>query len=290
MAEARQERSTGLTRGEREPAVAAASEASGTAAGSVTIKSMEMEQHLKSLSEEGARLIDAATQAGLEAPVPTCPGWRVRDLVRHMGGVHHWAHAQITAHRDSEIEGDLEDIVGGWPPDGELIDWAARQHQHLVEAFEAADPDYPYWTWRTPRTTPLAFWVRRQAHETAIHRVDSDRAAGLRLSQFDAALAADGIDELLVDVVGSRRGPAPVETAIDLAFVAEDISRRWWLRVEPDGYTAGEGEYHAAATFFGPASALYQLVWHRLSDNPVRGEGQVQQLEQFYEVVNIRWT
>ena len=33
----------------------------------------------------------AADEAGLEAPVPTCPGWTVNDLVLHMGEVHRWA-------------------------------------------------------------------------------------------------------------------------------------------------------------------------------------------------------
>ena len=35
----------------------------------------------------------AAAVAGADpdGTVPTCPEWTVRDLVRHMGGVHRWA-------------------------------------------------------------------------------------------------------------------------------------------------------------------------------------------------------
>src|SRR5689334_21005500 len=32
----------------------------------------------------------------LEAPVPSCPGWSLADLVEHVGGVHQWAtHAVV---------------------------------------------------------------------------------------------------------------------------------------------------------------------------------------------------
>jgi len=49
---------------------------------------METTEHLNRLREEGPRLAAAAGRAGLDAPVPTCPGWLVRDLLSHAGGVH----------------------------------------------------------------------------------------------------------------------------------------------------------------------------------------------------------
>ena len=33
--------------------------------------------------------------AGADAPVPTCPGWTVRDLLAHQGMVHRWATAVV---------------------------------------------------------------------------------------------------------------------------------------------------------------------------------------------------
>ena len=33
------------------------------------------------------------------------------------------------------------------------------------------------------RALPLAFWARRQAHETAVHRVDAESALGAPLSR-----------------------------------------------------------------------------------------------------------
>lgn len=43
---------------------------------------------------------------------------------------------------------------------------------------------------------PLAFWIRRMAHETAVHRVDAAQAVGERW-RVDPELAADGVAEAL---------------------------------------------------------------------------------------------
>src|SRR5205085_308477 len=108
---------------------------------------MEIDDFLAALRRDGPLLVGAARSAGLDARVPSCPEWDVRELVRHAAGVHHWAAAQVGGRRTDEIEGDLVDIVGGWPPDDELLDWAAGKHAALVRTFEEADPEFGYFTW-----------------------------------------------------------------------------------------------------------------------------------------------
>ena len=56
---------------------------------------MDVAEYVKRLRAEGERLAEAAGWAGLEAPVPTCPGWCIADLLTHVGGVHRWAAAQV---------------------------------------------------------------------------------------------------------------------------------------------------------------------------------------------------
>lgn len=56
---------------------------------------MDIAEHIKYLTLEGQLLADAAEQAGPDAEVPTCPGWHVRDLLRHTGMVHRWATAFV---------------------------------------------------------------------------------------------------------------------------------------------------------------------------------------------------
>ncbi len=50
------------------------------------------------------------------------------------------------------------------------------------------------WTWSPQQD--VAFVIRRVTQETAVHRVDAERAAG-RDHRIDPELAADGVDEFL---------------------------------------------------------------------------------------------
>ncbi|MGH9029357.1 MAG: maleylpyruvate isomerase N-terminal domain-containing protein, partial [Acidimicrobiales bacterium] len=49
---------------------------------------MEVSRHVEILRAEGKLLAGAAREADLDAAVPDCPQWQVRDLVQHIGGVH----------------------------------------------------------------------------------------------------------------------------------------------------------------------------------------------------------
>lgn len=48
-----------------------------------------------------------------------------------------------------------------------------------------------------PGVAPRTFWVRRQAHETAIHRADLEAAAGAPVTAVDASFAQDGLGEII---------------------------------------------------------------------------------------------
>jgi hypothetical protein len=57
---------------------------------------VDVAEHIAHLQRDGVLLADAAARAGMDARVPTCPEWVVRDLVRHQGDVHRWAAANLT--------------------------------------------------------------------------------------------------------------------------------------------------------------------------------------------------
>src|SRR5215467_439058 len=111
------------------------------------------------------------------AQVSACPGWRVRDLLKHLGYVHRWAAGYLTEGL-TEIVGEPSEevILGQGPGDGELPGWFREGHAALVRAIETADPGLECWSFLSA-PSPLAFWARRQAHETAIHRADAEQAA-----------------------------------------------------------------------------------------------------------------
>src|SRR5207302_5692344 len=121
------------------------------------------------------------------------------------GGVHRWATRHVVeAAAELVAVDDLLDLVGKWPADDDLVDWFVAGHGALVRALPDAPPDLQCFTF-LPAPSALAFWARRQAHETAIHRVDAELAGG-SVTPFDPAFAADGIDELLRGFVARPGG------------------------------------------------------------------------------------
>jgi uncharacterized protein (TIGR03083 family) len=253
----------------------------------MTRPTLDVVGFIEALRTEGPKLVAAASKAGLDARVPSCPQWDVRELVRHVGGVHHWAAEQVEGRRIDEISGDLVDIVGGWPPDDTLLEWATERHSRLVRVFEEADPSFPYFTWM-PGPTPLTMWARRQAHETAIHRVDAELAAGSE-SEFAAEFAADGVDELLFAMIGAWRKSLAVPRALTLHVHASDLRRTWTVLLLPDGFeTHREAHGDAACTVVGAASAVYRAMWHRGGDIEVSGDASV--LDAWWENVTPAWS
>ena len=97
---------------------------------------------IDALRAEGRRLADATARLSLEADIPTCPGWKVRDPLRHLGGIHRWAGIHILQARPTLVEvNDVVEIFCAWPTDDELVGWYRAEHAILVESLAPADPD-----------------------------------------------------------------------------------------------------------------------------------------------------
>jgi len=223
---------------------------------------MDPSLHIAALREEGGRLSGAAAAAGLDAPVPTCPGWSVRDLVRHLGGVHRWATWHVTSGESRETTAAEDARFFARVPDADLLAWFLDGHASLLAALTGADPSLHCWTFLAAPSA-LAFWARRQAHETAIHRVDAEAAAG-GPSTCEAGFAADGIDELLNGFLSRPRGGLVSDPAIALGIRAADTGDAWTIRIEPDRRTVTSGLSPADCTIRGAASDLYLFLWNRL--------------------------
>jgi uncharacterized protein (TIGR03083 family) len=244
---------------------------------------MEIAAHIAAVDREGRMLADAAERAGLRAAVPSCPPWRVSDLLRHQGYVHRWAARYVAEQIREPVPGESEEaILRGGPADAALIGWFRDGHAGLVAALRTAAPDVASWTF-LDAPSPLAFWARRQAHETAIHRADAQLAAG-EVADYEPEFAADGVDELILsffgrDVVRQQRagaagtgtavtstaGPAPAPERT-LRLRAADTGGEWFAEMSADGGQAtrvGRGTSPAACSLTGPAAGLYLLLWNR---------------------------
>jgi uncharacterized protein (TIGR03083 family) len=238
----------------------------------------------------------AAAAASPDDAVPSCPDWAVRDLVHHMGGVHRWATGYVAGARRTQWDVDLIDIVGAWPDDRDLVPWFRAGYSGLADALDAAPADLECWTF-LPAPSPRAMWARRQAHETAIHRVDAELATrdDSSLSPFDPAFAADGVDELLSCFLprpGTRLRSDPPTT---LGVSCNDIDAGWHLHIGPDGVTTTPGR-DAAVSDADPACAiraaaadLYLVLWNRRSPDLLEVSGSDAVVQLFLEKVDIRW-
>jgi len=161
-------------------------------------------------------------------------------------------------------EPDEAALLSGGPPDDLILSWVAEGHARLVGLLSSASPDVQCWTF-LPAPSPLAFWARRQAHETAVHRVDAELAAGVSPTPFDPAFAVDGTDELLLGFFarGRRRG-APDVSAGTISLEATDAGCGWTVRISPEGIETKSGVDESDLLVRGPASDLYLLMWNRL--------------------------
>ncbi|MDQ4489061.1 maleylpyruvate isomerase family mycothiol-dependent enzyme [Sinomonas sp. ASV486] len=217
----------------------------------------EAVDRLESLTRTFAEEIDQAVdEAMLGKPVPTCPGWRLGDLIDHLAGIHRWAAASLGAeHAPAETPR---------PPDADLVRWYRTSAEHLVEALRAAGPGAPAWTLWGDRVA--AFWVRRQVHETAIHTFDL--LSSLKLADdwdLEGDVALDGIHEVLFGFyprqvrLGRTRGlPGVVRFE-----VTHDGGGSATVLVSPAAEPDSPEAETPLGTVTGPAAEIYLGLWGR---------------------------
>jgi uncharacterized protein (TIGR03083 family) len=258
---------------------------------------LDTAEHLAQLQAEGGRLASAATPLSLDLPVPSCPGWSLRDLLRHIGYVHRWATRYVTEQQTERVPRlDETAVLAQDIPDAALLDWFRAGHAALVSALTAAGPELACWSF-LPAPSPLAFWARRQAHETTMHRVDVQLAAavvrpGQPVTPIPPALATDGVDELLMGFArrGARHGP---RSDPPRALFIQAGPARWVIRMGPERAEVDRGGDGPAGpgdcTVAGPAPELYLLLWNRRDPAGLDVTGDPGVLAQFRRDVRVTW-
>jgi uncharacterized protein (TIGR03083 family) len=226
---------------------------------------------LASVREDAIAFRTVAAEADLSAPVPTCPGWSVLDLVRHLGGVYRWvcAHASrgVTSKPDPELRKTT--MFEGLPDEADALSWWEEKAQALTKMLEALDPQLPAWNW-APQAKVAGFWHRRMAHETAVHRWDIQMATGMA-EPIDSKLALDGVSEVLDTWLpaGRRRGPNDRFGVVQLATT--DAPHEWFVRLRGEGVALldtatlfADTDPAEQAAAVGNASDLQLALWGRV--------------------------
>ncbi|WP_337822197.1 maleylpyruvate isomerase family mycothiol-dependent enzyme [Amycolatopsis sp. A1MSW2902] len=254
---------------------------------------MEISDQLNALQSAGERLAVAAQSAGLGASVPSCPGWTVRDLLFHTSAVHRWAAAAVREARlqpPPNVGGDPLRDAEHRPPDDELVGWFADGHTSLVKTLRDAPADVECWSFLTA-TSPLSFWVRRQTHETTVHRVDAELAAR-ELTPIDPAVAVDGIDELLTGFAPLTHWNLHSEQARTMSVQTTDVAAAWHLTIgtEPVVSERVDENCGADAALRGTATQVYLALWNRTSFDTPDSAGDAELLGKWPELLRVRWS
>jgi uncharacterized protein (TIGR03083 family) len=249
---------------------------------------MTPDEHIAAIAANAEQLGAAAASAGLDAAVTTCPGWAVRDVVGHLGGVHRWAASFVEDARTEPPGGD--DGLEQPPGDDELLDWFRAGHTHLVKVLDAADDTLECWTF-LPAPFPRAFWARRQAHETTIHHADVAGADGKQVG-VDAAFAVDGIDELLLGFFARRRGKLLADPGITLGVRVTDSgeSDAWTIRIGPQDREVDRGSGHGDLVVSGTAADVYLFLWNRAGTDRVELIGDQKVLDIWRDKARVTWS
>lgn len=132
--------------------------------------------------------------ADMRAPVGSCPGWNVGQLVRHLGGAQRWAEETVRTQAAGPLsDGFFRDLSPYADEDPAVLGpWLTEGAERLAATLREAGPDAKLWTPVPGGTT--AFYARRFTHETAIHRADATLALGVGYT-LDPEVALDGLDE-----------------------------------------------------------------------------------------------
>jgi uncharacterized protein (TIGR03083 family) len=240
-----------------------------------TVLIMDTQAYLDCLASDYALLRTAASSADLDAQVPSCPGWTVSDLVFHVG--------EVYLHKVAIMR------TGKWPEDWPPPELARepklalldRGYAELTETFAELGPEAFAVTWIDDNQT-VAFWIRRMAQETVIHRMDAQLAAGLPVSPARDDLAIDGVDEVLTWFLAPQaEGLAEVGLA-DLASPDEKDAVQvtagpatWTVYPTATKATVAGGppETSPHATIKAAPDPMLRWLWGRAPDGEVEFTG-----------------
>ena len=232
---------------------------------------MDDEAALDVLRAEAAALAAAAAE-GLDRTVGTYPTWTVADLVVHTGRIHRW------------VAGIVRDRVTVRPPQPEIVDrlrdpiaWFRAGAVEVADTLAATAPDTPVWTFVGDPT--VAFWRRRMALETTIHRWDAQDATGAPGPIMEDVAAAGVTEALEVYVEPSLRGAHVGGSGEVVGLQVPRTELRWVVQLRPDAVAIVNDGRRADVTVDAPARRLWLFLMSRAGRDVLSVDGSADAVE-----------
>jgi len=245
---------------------------------------IDQSRFLEVIGAETELMTQVAHAASADAPVPTCPGWTLGEVLRHVGSVYRVTRRWITDGRRPE---HWQRKPG---PQQSLEEYFREGRDELVAELSAHDADELAPTW-WPADRSYGFWRRRMAHETTIHRIDAEGAAGREASKISEDVALDGIDEALtlwfgqrlplLGLSGTRTGSVGVRTE----------GHNWIARAGPSETVAwrcsAEEAQRADDLITGKPDKVYRWLWGRAGPTAVTVSGDQDMAGQLWALLRL---
>ncbi|MBS3939884.1 MAG: maleylpyruvate isomerase family mycothiol-dependent enzyme [Actinobacteria bacterium] len=243
---------------------------------------MDHDAYLDLLADQTARFARVAATAPFDAAVPSCPEWDAADLLWHLTEVQYfWARIAGGVEEPEQVP----DLARPAPEYlATVLEEQTLALLHALRSREAAE-----WCWSWSDDGEYIGWVaRRQAHEALIHRVDAELVAGTEVSVPDAAVAADGVDEMLtVFLDGVPTWGSFADDGRTLRVEATDTGDAWSIRFgrftgtspnsgavyDEDALSLAEDLAEHDTTIRGAAWDLDLWLWGRADADALQVEG-----------------
>ncbi len=217
-----------------------------------------------------AHFADVARGRDWSAPVPTCAGLDVNRLVGHLGRLATWAEGMVSTGAEGMVSTGAEGMVltnsveppavnGGTPPDDpdDRQRWLDDRLAAAVKTFRATPDESPVWT-LAPNGT-ARFWKRRVLHELVVHAVDIEIAYHLDITPIDAAVARDGIDELLDLLPHAPRVDGTVGAGAPARLALIGPGEQWHIDWVPPGFSWHRGHREESSDVRVAARSMQDL-------------------------------
>lgn len=204
--------------------------------------------------------------------VPSCPGWSVADLLRHVGGNLLTLGVAVRTGRSAP-----EPV----PPEAALLDgWVAAAAEGCARTLREAGPDDRAQVFGFTQSTSA--WARRAANDVLIHRADAAGALGAPFTA-DPEIAADAIDELLdmapaiglTGRLGEPHGPEGVTGGtihLHATDTPPELAAEWLIELRDAGFSWRREHIKADVAVRAPIADVLRVFYRRLPADSDRVE------------------